>query len=157
MWFCLNVCRVMWHLVMHRCLRMLILVLCMYEGQSISNASYFFSLLLFKKTQIQLHSLETTTLRINLSLFNIISVHFHHFGPPFNKGMYSSRVKSSRRPACHSAYRQPTLFVLQLQRRTHHLTVLTSTVASHTHFSAFHVSEWAFHLLQSRIQSQNAV
>ena len=53
----------------------------------------FFSPLLFKKTQIQLHSLKTTTLTINLSLFNIISVHFHHFGPPFNKGMYSSPVR----------------------------------------------------------------
>ena len=49
-----------------------------------------FSSLLFKKTQIQLHSLNTTTLTINFSLFNIISVHFHRFGPPFNKGMYSS-------------------------------------------------------------------
>ena len=65
-----------------------------YEGQSISNASYFFSPLLFKKTQIQLHSLKTTTLGINLSLFNIISVHFHRFGPPFNKGMYSSPLDS---------------------------------------------------------------
>ena len=65
-----------------------------YEGQSISNASYFFfSPLLFKKTQIQLHSLKTTTLTNNLSLFNIISVHFHRFGPPFNKGMYSSPVR----------------------------------------------------------------
>ena len=27
----------------------------------------------------------------------------------------------------------------------------------HTHFSAFHVCEREFHLLQSRIQSQNAV
>ena len=33
-----------------------------YEGQSMSNASYFFSPLLFKKTQIQLHSLRTTVL-----------------------------------------------------------------------------------------------
>ena len=65
-----------------------------YEGQSISNASYFFSPLLFKKTQIQLHSFKPKTLTINLSLFNIISVHFHRFGPPFNKGMYSSPVKS---------------------------------------------------------------
>ena len=32
----------------------------------------FFSPLLFKKTQIQLHSLKTTTLTINLSLFNIL-------------------------------------------------------------------------------------
>ena len=38
---------------------------------------FFFPHLLFKKTQIQLHSLKTTTLTINLSLFNIISVHFH--------------------------------------------------------------------------------
>ena len=53
----------------------------------------FFSPLLFKKTQIQLHSLKTTTLKINLSLFNINSVHFHRFGPPFNKGMYSSPVR----------------------------------------------------------------
>ena len=30
---------------------------------------------------------------INFSLSNIISVHFHRFGPPFNKGMYSSPVK----------------------------------------------------------------
>ena len=64
-----------------------------YEGLSISNASYFFSPLLFKKTQIQLHSLKITTLKINLSLFNIIAVHFHRFGPPFNKGMYSSPVR----------------------------------------------------------------
>ena len=53
----------------------------------------FFSPLLFKKTQIQLHSLKTTTLTINLSLLNIISVHFHRFGPPFNKGMYPSPVR----------------------------------------------------------------
>ena len=46
----------------------------------------FFSPLFFKKTQMQLHSLKTKTLTINLSLFNIISVHFHRFGPPFNKG-----------------------------------------------------------------------
>ena len=50
----------------------------------------FSSPLLLKKTQIQLHSLKTTILTINLSLLNIISVHFHRFGPPFNKGMYSS-------------------------------------------------------------------
>ena len=38
-----------------------------YESQSISNASYLFSSpLLFKKTQIQLHSLKTTSLTINL-------------------------------------------------------------------------------------------
>ena len=90
----------------------------------------FFSPLLFKKTQIQLHSLKTTTLKINLSLFNIISVHFHHVGPPFNKGMYSSPVKSSRRPACHSAFRQPTLFVLQFLYSDEPIAVLTSTVAS---------------------------
>ena len=52
-----------------------------------------FSPLLFKKTHIQLHSLKTTTLTINLSLFNIIFFHFHRFGPPFNKGMYSSQVR----------------------------------------------------------------
>ena len=52
----------------------------------------FFSFI-FKKIQIQLHSLKTTTLTINLSLFNIISVHFYRFGPPFNKGMYSSPVR----------------------------------------------------------------
>ena len=63
---------------------------CKYEGQSISNASYFVSPLLFKKSQIQLHRLKITNLTINLSLFNIISVHFHRFGPPFNKCMYSS-------------------------------------------------------------------
>ena len=45
----------------------------------------FFSPLLFKKTRIQLHSLKTTTLTLNLSLFNTISVHFHHFGSPFHK------------------------------------------------------------------------
>ena len=75
----------------------------------------FFSPLLFKKTQIQLHSLKTTTLTINLSLFNIISVHFHRFGPPFNKGIYSSPVKSkvlSPKPLRQG--RQPTLYVLQL-------------------------------------------
>ena len=46
----------------------------------------FFSPLLFRKTQIQLHSFKTTTLTIKFSLFNIISVHFHRFSPPFNKG-----------------------------------------------------------------------
>ena len=87
----------------------------MYEGQSISTASYFFSPILFKKTKIQLHSLKTTTLTINLSLFNIISIHFHRFGPTFNKDMYSSPVISkvlSPKPLTHG--RQPTLFVLQL-------------------------------------------
>ena len=67
----------------------------------------FFSPLLFKKTQIQLHSLKTTTLTINLSLFNIISVHFHRFDPPFNKGMYSSPVKSkvlSLKPLMHGRF-----------------------------------------------------
>ena len=91
----------------------------------------FISPLLFKKTQIQLHSLKTTTLTINLSLFNIISVHFHRFGPPFNKGMYSLSPKplrvSSANLVCPSA---------SLQRRTHRLTVLTSSVASpYTFFS----------------------
>ena len=76
-----------------------------YVGQSISNASIFFSPLLFKKTQI--HSLKTTTLTINLSLFNTISIHFHRFGPPFNKGMYSSPVKSkvlSPKPLTHGRF-----------------------------------------------------
>ena len=83
-----------------------------YEDQPITNASYFFfSPSLFKKTQIQLHSLKTTTLTINLSLFNIISAHFHRFGLPFNKGMYSSPVLCPK-PLTHG--RQPTLFVLQL-------------------------------------------
>ena len=53
----------------------------------------FVSPLLFKKTQILLLSLKTTTFTINLSLFNIISVHFHRFGPPFNKSMYSCPVR----------------------------------------------------------------
>ena len=53
----------------------------------------FFPPLPLKKTQIQLHSLKTKTLTINLSLFNIISVHFHRFGLPFNKGLYSSPVR----------------------------------------------------------------
>ena len=53
----------------------------------------FFSPLLLKKTQIQLHSLKTTKLTINLSFFNIISVYFHRFDPPFNKDMYSSPVR----------------------------------------------------------------
>ena len=96
-----------------------------------------FSPLLFKKTQIQLHSLKTT-LPINLSLFNIISVHFHHFSPPFNKGMYSSPVISkflSPKPLRVSSANLgfPSA---SLQRRTHRLTVLTSTVASpYTFFS----------------------
>ena len=60
-----------------------------YEGQSISNASYFFFSFTFQETQIQLHRLKTTTLTVNLSLFNIISVLFHSFGPPFNKALYS--------------------------------------------------------------------
>ena len=111
----------------------------------------FFSPLLFKKTQIQLYSLKTTTLKINLSLFNIISVHFHRFGPPFNNGMYSSPVKSSRRPACHSAFRQPILFVLQLLYSDEPIVweCWHPLLHPHTHFSAFHVCEWAFHLLQS--------
>jgi hypothetical protein len=64
-----------------------------YECQSISNVSYFCSPLPFRKNQIQLHSLKTTTLTVNLSLFNIISVLFHRFGPPFNKALYSSPVR----------------------------------------------------------------
>jgi len=74
-----------------------------------------FSPLLFKKSQIQLHSLKTTTLTINLSLLYIISVYFHRFCPPFNKGMYSSPVKSkvlSPKTLTHGS--QQTLFVLQL-------------------------------------------
>ena len=50
-----------------------------------------FSPLILRKTEIQLHSLKTTTLAINMSLFNIISVHFHRFGPPFNKGLVRQR------------------------------------------------------------------
>ena len=53
----------------------------------------FVSPLLFKKTQIQLHSLKTTRLTINVSLFNTIAVHFHCFRPPFNKAMHSSSVR----------------------------------------------------------------
>ena len=30
---------------------------------------------------------------INLSLVNTMAVHFHRFGPPFNKAMYSSSVR----------------------------------------------------------------
>ena len=52
-----------------------------------------FSSLLFKKTQIQLHSLETTGLTINLSLFNKIAVHFLRFCPPFNMAMHPSSVR----------------------------------------------------------------
>ena len=105
-----------------------------YEGQSISNASYFFSPLLFKKTQILSHSLKTVTLTINLSLFNIISVHFHHFGLPFNKGMYSSKVLSPK-PLMHERFHLVCPSA-SLQRRTHRLTVLTSTAASpYTFFS----------------------
>jgi len=54
--------------------------------------SPFVSPLLSKKTQIQLHSLKTTTLTINVSLFNWIADHLHRFGSPFNKAMYSSSV-----------------------------------------------------------------
>ena len=98
----------------------------------------FFSPLLFKKTQIQLHSLKTTTLTINFSLFNIISVHFHRFGPPFNKRMYSSPVKSevlSPKPLMHGRFHLVCPSA-SLQHRTHRLTVLTSTIASpYTFFS----------------------
>jgi hypothetical protein len=76
--------------------------------------------------------LKTTTLAINLSLFNIISVHFHSFGPPFNKGMYSSPVKSkvlSPKPLTHAHF-YLVCPSASLQRRTHRLTVLTSTVAT---------------------------
>ena len=120
-----------------------------YEGQSISNASYFcFPPLLFKKTQIQLHSLKTTTLPINLSLFNIISVHFHRFGPLFNKDMYSSPVKAV-------AGRSASLrFVSQTCLSFSFFTATNPLLHPHTHFSAFHVCEWAFHLLLS---TQNAV
>ena len=47
----------------------------------------------FQENSNTITQLENSTLTINLSLFNIISVHFHHFGPPFNKGMYSSQVR----------------------------------------------------------------
>jgi len=53
----------------------------------------FVSPLLFKKTQIQLHSLKTTRLTINLSVFNTIAVHFLRFCPPFNKAMHPSSVR----------------------------------------------------------------
>ena len=93
-----------------------------------------FSSLLFKKTQIQLHSLKTTTLAINVSLFNIIFVHFHRFSPPFNKGMYSSRVKSvAGRPATPRFFSQPCL---SFSFFTATNPVLKSTVASpYTFFS----------------------
>ena len=108
----------------------------MYEGQSISNASYFFSFTFQENSNtIRLHSLKTTTLTINLSLFNIISVHFHRFGPPFNKGMYSSPVKSkvlSPKPLTHGRFHLVCPSA-SLQRRTHRLTVLTSTVCIPIH------------------------
>jgi hypothetical protein len=53
----------------------------------------FLSPLLFMKTKIQLHSLKTSTLTINLTPVNTMAVHFHRFGPPFNKAMYSSSVR----------------------------------------------------------------
>ena len=86
----------------------------MYESQSISNASNFFFSFNFQENSNKITQLENHNIDDYFSLLNIISVHFHRFGPPFNKGMYSSPVKSSRRPACHSALRQPTLFFLQL-------------------------------------------
>ena len=59
----------------------------------------------------------------------------------------------SRRPATPRFVSQPCLSFSFFT-----VTNPSSTSADiHTHFSAFHVCEWAFHLLQSRIQSQDAV
>ena len=65
-----------------------LVIMRMYEGQSISNASYFFSF-----TQIQLHSLKTTTLTLNLSLFNIISVHFHRLVHLLTRACIPARIR----------------------------------------------------------------
>ena len=87
-------------------------------GRSQTTKDSILTNYLNKKTQIQLHSFKITILTINLSLYNIISVHFHRFGPPFNKSMYSSPVKSkvlSPKPLTHGRFHGLfVLFVLQL-------------------------------------------